>query len=377
MIIETERKPGSDPAAGFFHEKNPSSIQSLDPEDKKLIKSMLVTGGAGFIGSNFIQYQLKTYDDVTIVNLDKLTYAGNLENLRSVERNDRYSFIQGDIADRHLVCEILSHKKFDAIVNFAAETHVDRSISKPDEFLKTDIFGTFSLLESARHCGATRYLQISTDEVYGSISEGHATEESRLRPSSPYSASKSGGDLLCNAYFTTYGLPTLITRAANNYGPFQYPEKLIPLFITNAIDDLPLPLYGDGNQVREWLHVEDHCRGIDIALRQGTPGETYNIGGYQEERNIIIAETILQLLGKSPDLITHVEDRPGHDTRYAVDCTKLNAIGWKPEISIEEGLAQTVAWYKNNQEWWRKLKDSDYKTYYKKQYGNRLPKTKG
>ena len=341
------------------------------------MKNLLVTGGAGFIGSNFIQYELKTYPDIEIVNLDKLTYAGNLENLKPIERDDRYTFIQGDIADRQMVMELVSHNKFDAILNFAAETHVDRSISKPEEFLKTDIFGTFSLLEASRQFGVTRYVQISTDEVYGSIAEGHATEESRLLPSSPYSASKCGGDLLCHVYFTTYGLQTIVTRAANNYGPYQYPEKFIPLFITNAIEDLPLPLYGNGNQIREWLYVEDHCRAIDLALRQGEPGQIYNIGGYQEEQNIVIAESILSLLKKTASLIKYVDDRPGHDIRYAIDSSKLKNLGWKPQVNLEEGLAQTVAWYKKNTDWWKKLKGTEYKNYYKAQYEKRLNKTKG
>jgi dTDP-glucose 4,6-dehydratase len=339
--------------------------------------TLLVTGGAGFIGSNFIQFQLKTYEEVQIVNLDKLTYAGNLENLRAIERDSRYSFIQGDIADRKLIVELINRHEIDAIINFAAETHVDRSIHKPEEFLKTDIFGTFSLLESARQCGVKRYVQISTDEVYGSIAEGSATETSQLLPSSPYSASKGGGDLLCMAYHTTYGLETLITRAANNYGPFQYPEKFIPLFITNALENLPLPLYGAGTQVREWLHVEDHCRAVDLVLRQGQAGQVYNIGGYREEQNIVIAHLILDILKKPHDLIQFVQDRPGHDTRYSVDSAKTKALGWQPQVSIEEGLAQTVQWYKDNPDWWRKLKGGDYKSYYETQYGQRLKKSKG
>lgn len=338
------------------------------------MKRILVTGGAGFIGSNFIQYLLETYPDLQVINLDKLTYAGNLENLRSVERDNRYSFFQGDIADRQVVMELLSRKKVDAIVNFAAETHVDRSILRPDDFLKTDIFGAFALMEAARHYSIGRYVQISTDEVYGSVPEGFATESSPLAPSSPYSASKGGADLLCHAYFVTYKLPVVITRAANNYGPFQYPEKFIPLFITNALEDKPLPLYGDGSQVREWLYVADHCRAIDLVLREGRPGEIYNIGGFSEERNRVIAETIVDLLKKIRDLITTVEDRPGHDIRYAMDCSKIKALGWEPRVSLEEGLAKTVAWYKKNKDWWKKIKESDFKNYYKTQYGKRLRK---
>ncbi len=340
------------------------------------MQRILVTGGAGFIGSNFIQYMLEIHDDVEIVNLDKLTYAGNLENLRAIERDNRYSFFQGDIADRQLVNEILSCKKFDTLVNFAAETHVDRSINRPDDFLKTDIYGTFALLEAARQCEIKRYIQISTDEVYGSIRQGSFTETSPLLPSSPYSASKGGGDLLSHAYFKTYGLPTLITRAANNYGHFQYPEKFIPLFITNAIEDQPLPLYGDGSQVREWLHVEDHCRAIDTVIQKGEPGQVYNIGGYCEEKNRVIAEMIVDLLKKKRDLITFVSDRPGHDIRYSIDSSKLKALGWEPRISLEEGLSRTVSWYKKNRDWWKKIKDSDYRSYYKNQYGKRLAQAK-
>lgn len=340
------------------------------------MQRILVTGGAGFIGSNFIQYMMKKYTDIEIVNLDKLTYAGNLNNLRSVERDDRYSFFQGDIADLQLVNEILSCKKFDTIVNFAAETHVDRSINRPDDFLKTDIFGTFALLKAARQSDIKRYLQISTDEVYGSIPEGDFTEDSALSPSSPYSASKGGGDLLCLAYYKTYGLPVMITRAANNYGPFQYPEKLIPLLITNALDDQPLPLYGDGNQVREWLYVEDHCKALDAVLQKGRPGEIYNIGGYCEEKNRVIAETIVDLLKKPRELITYVDDRPGHDFRYSIDSSKIKSLGWQPQISLQEGLFKTVDWFKKNQKWWREIKKTDYKNYYKTQYGRRLTHAK-
>ncbi len=340
------------------------------------MQRLLITGGAGFIGANFIQYMLKKYEEIEIVNLDKLTYAGNLENLCGVERDARYSFFQGDIADRHLVNEILSCKEFDTIVNFAAETHVDRSISRPDDFLKTDIFGTFALLEATRQCKVKRYLQISTDEVYGSISKGEFTESSPLTPSSPYSASKGGGDLLCMAYHKTYGLPAIVTRAANNYGAFQHPEKFIPLFVTNAIEDQPLPLYGDGSQVREWLFVEDHCRAIETVLREGKPGEIYNVGGHCEEQNRVIAESIVDQLKKSRDLITYVDDRPGHDIRYALDDSKLRNLGWKPQVALDEGLARTVNWYKKNKDWWKKTKEADYKTYYKNQYEKRFANAK-
>ncbi|MEW6235655.1 MAG: dTDP-glucose 4,6-dehydratase [Candidatus Omnitrophota bacterium] len=334
--------------------------------------SLLVTGGAGFIGSNFIQYMLSAYEDVHIINLDKLTYAGNLENLRAIERDPRYCFFQGDIADKQLVMDLLSRKEVNAIVNFAAETHVDRSISRPDDFLKTDVIGTFNLLEAARQCKVERFVQISTDEVYGPVFAEPMKEDSPMRPSSPYSASKGGGELLCRAYCVTYGLSAIVTRAANNYGPYQYPEKLIPLFITNAMENEPLPVYGKGDQMREWLYVEDHCRAIDLVLKNGVAGEIYNVGGYAEERNIAVAEKILELMKKPKDLLSFVEDRPGHDFRYAIDSGKIKALGWEPAVSLEEGLAKTVSWYKKNKEWWKKIKGPEFKAYYKKQYGGRL-----
>lgn len=341
------------------------------------MKRYLVTGGAGFIGSNFIQYMLNEYSDIQIVNLDKLTYAGNLDNLKPVAGDGRYSFFQGDVSNRQLLMSLAAEKKFDVIVNFAAETHVDRSIGKPEEFLKTDVFGPFALLETARRYEVGRFVQISTDEVYGPVMEGRATEESALRPSSPYSASKGAGDLLCLAYHTTYGLDAVVTRAANNYGPYQFPEKLIPLFVTNALEDEPLPLYGDGSQVREWLYVEDHCRAIDMVIRNGEAGEIYNIGGHCECENRHIADRILALLKKEPALLKSVEDRPGHDFRYAIDSSKIKALGWEPKVSLEEGLSKTVAWYKKNKEWWRRLKGDEFKQYYKQQYGERLANAKG
>ncbi len=338
---------------------------------------ILVTGGAGFIGSNFIQYLLEAYEDIDVINLDKLTYAGNLDNLKSIERDPRYSFFHGDIGSKQVLMDLLSSKPVDAIVNFAAETHVDRSITKPDEFLKTDIFGAFSLLEAVRQYEIKTFVQISTDEVYGPAYGDHMTEASPLNPSSPYSASKGGADLLCRAYFTTYQAPVKIVRMANNYGPYQYPEKLIPLFITNAMNDQPLPLYGDGSQVREWLYVEDACRAIDLVLNKGEPGEVYNIGGHSEEKNIDIAKAIVTQLKKPEDLITFIDDRPGHDARYAIDCSKLNALGWKPTVDVETGLAQTVNWYKKNKEWWQKLKSGEFQAYYDRHYGERLAKAKG
>ncbi len=289
---------------------------------------LVVTGGAGFIGSNFVRYMLARHDDVEIVNLDKLTYAGNLENLRDVEDDPRYSFVRGDICDAAVVGETL--RGADAVVNFAAETHVDRSISGPQDFIRTDVLGTHTLLEAVRTLEIPRYLQISTDEVYGSIETGAFTEESDLDPSSPYSASKAGADLLVLAYHRTFGTPVLITRSSNNYGAWQYPEKIVPLFITNAIDDLQLPVYGDGLNVRDWLYVDDNCAGIDLVLREGVPGQVYNIGGGNEVQNLTITHRILELLGKGSELIRFVTDRPGHDRRYAIDCSKLRASGLAP-----------------------------------------------
>jgi dTDP-glucose 4,6-dehydratase len=327
---------------------------------------IVVTGGAGFIGSNFVRYLLRKYGDVEVVNLDKLTYAGNPENLRDVEGDARYSFVKGDICDAAVVRTTLDGA--DAVVNFAAETHVDRSISGPQDFISTDVLGTHTLLEAVRELGVKRFLQISTDEVYGSTETGSFTEESDLAPSSPYSASKAGGDLQVLAYYRTYGTPVLITRSSNNYGAWQYPEKIIPLFITNAIDDLPLPVYGDGLNVRDWLYVEDNCAAIDTVLHEGELGEVYNIGGGNEVRNLALTRRILELLGKGEDLIRYVVDRPGHDRRYSIDCTKVRALGWEPAVAFEDGLERTVAWYRDNPEWWRRLKSGEWREYYAQQY---------
>ena len=316
---------------------------------------ILVTGGCGFIGSNFIRYMFDTHPDIEIVNLDKLTYAGNPENLRDVEKLDGYTFVHGDICDETLVDKVMSGG-FDAVLNFAAESHVDRSITGPSEFIQTDVFGTFTLLEGCRSYGVARYLQVSTDEVYGSIEEGSFTEESPLEPNSPYSASKAAGDLLARAYYVTYGLPVLITRSSNNFGPYQYPEKLMPLFITNALDDIELPLYGDGMNVRDWLFVTDNCAAIDLVLREGEPGEVYNIGGEQERANIEVTRAILGILGKPESLIEYVTDRPGHDRRYSLDSGKLAALGFEPREDFEEMLAETVQWYVDNRLWWEPLK---------------------
>ena len=316
---------------------------------------ILVTGGSGFIGSNFIRYMFTTYPDIEIVNLDKLTYAGNPENLRDVEELDGYTFVHGDICDEVLVEKLLS-EGIDAVLNFAAESHVDRSITGPRDFIQTDVFGTFTLLEASRRHGVARYLQVSTDEVYGSIEDGSFTESSPLEPNSPYAASKAAGDLLARAYHVTYGLPVLITRSSNNFGPYQYPEKLIPLFITNALDDIVLPLYGDGMNVRDWLFVTDNCAAIDLVLREGEPGEVYNIAGGQEKANIEITLSVLRILGKPESLIEYVADRPGHDRRYSISSAKLAALGLKPREDFEAGLAETVRWYVDNRPWWEPLK---------------------
>jgi len=327
---------------------------------------LVVTGGAGFIGSNFVRFMLRRYDDLEVVNLDKLTYAGNLENLRDVEDDARHTFVKGDICDAATVRAALEGA--DAVVNFAAETHVDRSISGPQDFIRTDVLGTHTLLEAVRELGVARYVQISTDEVYGSTETGSFTEESDLAPSSPYSASKAGADLLVLAYHRTYAAPVLITRSSNNYGPWQYPEKIIPLFITNAIDEQALPVYGDGLNVRDWLHVDDNCAGIDTVLRKGALGEVYNIGGGNEVENLAVTRGILELLGRSPELIRFVTDRPGHDRRYSIDCSKLQALGWHPETPFESGLESTVSWYRDNPDWWRTIKSGEWRAYYEQQY---------
>ncbi len=327
---------------------------------------IVVTGGAGFIGSNFVRYMLDRHADTEIVVLDKLTYAGNTANLEDVVDDARYTFVRGDICDAAVVRAALDGA--DAVVNFAAETHVDRSISHPQDFIRTDVLGTHTLLEAVRQLGIGRYVQISTDEVYGSIAQGSFTEGSPLSPSSPYSASKAGADLVVLSYVATYGTPALITRSTNNYGPNQYPEKVVPLFVTNALDGLPLPVYGDGLNVRDWLYVEDNCAGIDLVLRDGEPGHVYNIGGGHEVANIDLTRQILRLLGKGEALIRWVDDRPGHDRRYSVDCSKLRALGWAPRTAFDEGLARTVEWYRTHDEWWRPIKSGDYREYYARQY---------
>ena len=327
---------------------------------------IVVTGGAGFIGSNFVRHVLRHHAVDEVVVLDKLTYAGNLANLADVAADTRYSFVRGDICDTQVVAETLPGA--DAVVNFAAETHVDRSISGPQDFISTDVLGTHVLLEAVREHGIARYLQISTDEVYGSIDTGSFVESDALSPSSPYSASKAGGDLLVLAYRHTYGLPVLITRSSNNYGPYQYPEKIIPLFITNAIEGKPLPVYGDGRNVRDWIHVDDNCAALDLVLRQGEDGEIYNVGGGHEIENLHVTEQILKELGLGRELVRFVSDRPGHDRRYSVDCAKLGRLGWQPRIAFDAGLAQTVAWYRDNPGWWQAIKSGEYRRYYEQQY---------
>jgi len=335
------------------------------------VTRVLVTGGAGFIGSHFIKFALRTHPDWHIVNLDKLSYAGNLENLTKLTDPSRHEFVKGDIADHELVTK-LWQGGFDIVVNFAAETHVDRSILWADDFIKTDVLGAFTLLEAARQFGVKRFVQISTDEVYGSILTGSFTEESPLNPRNPYSASKAGADRLAFAYFATHNLPVLITRCSNNFGPHQYPEKFIPLFITNALEDKPLPLYGDGRNVRDWIYVEDHCAAIDFLIANGQPGETYNIAGGNEVENIAIAQQICLRLGRPASLIQFVKDRPGHDRRYSLDAGKLARLGWKTHRVFREALASTIEWYTLNRSWWRKLKSGEFQKYYAQQYGKRL-----
>lgn len=332
---------------------------------------ILITGGAGFIGSNFVRYMLDKYSDYEIVNLDALTYCGNLENLTEIEDNPNYTFIKGDISNKELINEIMVD--MDYIVNFAAESHVDRSIEDPKIFIKSNILGTQVLLDAAKKYDIKKFLQISTDEVYGSLDEtGYFTEDTCLAPNSPYSASKAGADLMVRAYNETFNLPMNITRCSNNYGPYQFPEKLIPLMISNALEDEPLPVYGDGLNVRDWLHVYDHCTAIDLVLHKGKSGEIYNIGGNNEKKNIEIVKLILKNLGKSESLIKYVKDRPGHDRRYAIDSTKIQEkLGWKPKYTFETGISETIKWYLDNEDWWKRIKSGEYMAYYEKMYGNR------
>lgn len=335
---------------------------------------LLVTGGAGFIGSNFVRYMVNKYPNYQIVNLDLLTYAGNLENLKDIENASNYRFVRGDIADRDFINGLFQEEKFDYVLNFAAESHVDRSITDPGIFVQTNIQGTLALLDAAKTFGVTKYLQVSTDEVYGTLGEtGYFTEETPLAANSPYSASKAGADLLVRAYHETFGLPVNITRCSNNYGPFHFPEKLIPLMIINALNDKELPIYGDGLNIRDWLHVEDHCQAIDLVLHNGRNGEVYNVGGNNERTNIEIVKTILKHLGKPESLMKFVKDRPGHDRRYAIDATKLRTeLGWSPKYNFDTGIEQTINWYLNNREWWENIISGEYQEYVKSQYGDRL-----
>ncbi len=330
---------------------------------------ILVTGGSGFIGSNFVRHVLATHPDHTVVNLDKLTYAGNPENLRDVESDRRYRFVHGDICDAALVRGAMAGA--DAVVHFAAESHVDKSNLGADEFLRTNVTGTFTLLDTARELKIGRFVQVSTDEVYGSIARGAAREVDSLNPSNPYSASKAAGDLLARSYWTTHGLPVIITRSSNNFGPYQYPEKVIPLFITNAIEDRSLPLYGDGKNVRDWLYVLDNCEAVDLVLHRGRDGEIYNIGGGTEVENAELTRWILRLLGKPESLIQAVKDRPGHDRRYALDSSRIHDLGWTPRHSFDAALEATVAWYRTHEAWWRPLRSGQFKAYYERQYSNR------
>lgn len=340
------------------------------------MKTILVTGGAGFIGSNFVYYMLKKHPDYKIVCVDKLTYAGNLETLDEALKNPLFRFIKADITEREAIYKLFEEENFTAVVNFAAESHVDRSIEEPEVFLKTNILGTQVLLDASRKYGNIRYHQVSTDEVYGDLPLDRPdlffTEETPIHTSSPYSASKASADLLVTAYHRTYGLPVTISRCSNNYGPYHFPEKLIPLMIANALNDKPLPVYGDGKNVRDWLYVEDHCKAIDMILESGKIGEVYNIGGHNEKTNLEVVKTVLSILGKSEDLITYVKDRPGHDMRYAIDPTKIkNELGWYPETTFEEGIKKTVEWYLSNKEWWENIINGEYKKYYEKMYADK------
>ena len=336
--------------------------------------TILVTGGSGFIGSNFIRYQLDFDPGIQIVNLDKLTYAGNPENLSEYADSSRYVFERGDIADRDCVARILASREFDVIVNFAAESHVDRSILDSTPFIQTNVVGTQVLLDGCREAGIRRFVQVSTDEVYGSLGDqGAFTETTPLAPNSPYSASKAAADMLVRACGKTFGTEVVTTRCSNNYGPYQFPEKLIPLFISNALQDQPLPVYGEGTNVRDWIHVEDHCRGIDAAMRHGKPGSVYNFGGDAELRNIDLTRTLLRLLGKPDSLIRFVADRPGHDLRYAIDFTRARQeLDWSPKVRFDEGLKQTIDWYLANAAWVERIRSGAYLEYYASQYSDRL-----
>jgi dTDP-glucose 4,6-dehydratase len=338
----------------------------------------MVTGGAGFIGSNFVTYLLQKYPNYRVVVFDKLTYAGNLDNLLEVSDDPRYHFVRGDICEPEPVAATIERYEIDTIVNFAAETHVDRSIMDPDAFIRTDVYGTYVLLEAARRFDLERYHQISTDEVYGHIPEGQSSlETDAVAPRSPYAASKASGDLMVNAYFITYDLPVTVSRGSNNIGPYQYPEKVVPLFTTNALEGEPLPVYGDGRQQREYQYVLDHCEAIDLILHHGKLGEVYNIGTAETMENLRMVEILLDELDRPRSLIRHVRDRPGHDRRYSLNIDKIRALGWQPRHSPEEAIRKTAAWYRDNEWWWRKIKSGEFRTYYEAQYGDRLKEADG
>lgn len=338
---------------------------------------LLVTGGAGFIGSNFVQYMVNNYPEDTIVNLDALTYAGNLESLKPVEDKTNYRFIKGDISDRAFIMELFEKESFDVVINFAAESHVDRSILDPEVFVKTNVLGTLVLLDASKKFQVKRFHQVSTDEVYGDLpidrTDLFFTEETPLHTSSPYSSSKASADLFVLSYYRTYGLPVTISRCSNNYGPYHFPEKLIPLMIIRALNNEKLPVYGNGSNVRDWLHVKDHCSAINLIIRNGKPGEVYNIGGHNEKTNLEVVKAILQILGKPESLIEYVTDRPGHDLRYAIDPRKIEEeLGWKPEFRFETGLKQTIDWYLANKDWWERIINGEYRSYFNEMYGDRL-----
>ncbi|WP_230931974.1 dTDP-glucose 4,6-dehydratase [Priestia sp. TSO9] len=335
--------------------------------------NILVTGGAGFIGSNFVRHMVETYPSYGIVNYDLLTYAGNLENLKDIESHENYTFVKGDINNKELVDHLVKYHNIDVIVNFAAESHVDRSITEPDIFIKSNVLGTQALLDVAKANNLKKYVQVSTDEVYGSLGEtGYFTEETPLAPNSPYSASKAGADMLVSAYHETFGMNVNITRCSNNYGPYHFPEKLIPLMVTNALEGKELPIYGDGKNVRDWLHVKDHCAAIDLVIHKGAPGEIYNVGGHNERTNNEIVHLIVEKLNAPKELIKFVEDRLGHDRRYAIDPTKLTTeLGWNPKYTFDTGIVETIQWYLDNQDWWKNIKSGDYVNYYNKQYGDK------
>ncbi len=338
---------------------------------------LLVTGGAGFIGSNFVQYMVNNYPEDTIVNLDALTYAGNLESLKPVEDKTNYRFIKGDISDRAFIMELFEKESFDVVINFAAESHVDRSILDPEVFVKTNVLGTLVLLDASKKFQVKRFHQVSTDEVYGDLpidrTDLFFTEETPLHTSSPYSSSKASADLFVLSYYRTYGLPVTISRCSNNYGPYHFPEKLIPLMIIRALNNEKLPVYGNGSNVRDWLHVKDHCSAINLIIRNGKPGEVYNIGGHNEKTNLEVVKAILQTLGKPESLIEYVTDRPGHDLRYAIDPRKIEEeLGWKPEFRFETGLKQTIDWYLANKDWWERIINGEYRSYFNEMYGDRL-----